>query len=325
MTNSPDPELARLEAALTEVFAAPVPNLAFEAPWPLSEAHRPGLLRRHWRPAGALVGIAAAIGAFLLVPSFGGDSSTVNAQDILDRAEQTASSFSPSSGTTSYHLVATWGGDKGASTTEIWFRDSGHVRSSFGDEFGTVINGDEVWMYMSTGSTLRVAHGPAEALAEFVGQAAPTGNGLASVLAQYGDESCQQATLSGDGTVAGRDAYIVRVSPAPESCPGDIKAQAMAEYAGFQVISVDKETFITLKVEAGDGSGLTTSYVVTLLDTGRAIPDEVFDYSPPAGAIVTEVASNTEAKNAISGIDAGSSGKPSTEDAKEPNVELSKP
>lgn len=291
----PEPRAdAQTEHDLLALYEAPVPRLAFSAPGGAGAPQR-GTAAKLRRPIliAAALGVVAATVAF--VPGIWGGETTpvIAADEVFQRASEAASA---STAQTSYHFVATSAWAKAAlGTTETWSRDASHWRNQTTDN-GVSFDGDEMWLWANIDGVDRAVHAKGGA-SEFTGNDKRPGS-LTDLLGQYSDSSCQTATLESDATVAGRAAYVLDVTPR-ESCPKlqgrDVKG------AGSLRMWIDKETFVTLKTQASDSTGVVYTYEVTEFESGIAIPDSAFQYQPPAGVQVTEVASAADAKLALAG------------------------
>lgn len=303
----------QLASDLETLYAGPVPGLRFN---PQSVASRvsPRRLGRWWQPAGAVAVAGIALAAVLIVPSLRDGESEVSAATVLARASDAAESNAPAVGEMSYHLVATWTseGQTDVSTTETWYLDADHVRTeqdydaaASGPEFGVAVNGDDAWIYGTFDGTSRAVHGPAADLGAMFGGVDPAATtDIGEVLAQYSG-ACQSARLEADGTIAGRAAYQVVVSPDLGACPAyddGLTEKDIAGKLGTLRLWVDKETFLPLKTEQQDGAGgLAYVYEVTQIAFGGEIPGSTFNYTTPDGSPVVDVADVTEAKNVLSG------------------------
>ena len=307
-----DAAATRLASDLGELYVIPTPDLRFTPP---TEVTRGGLIGRlrWWQPAAAAAAATAALAAVLFAPSLWDGQSQVSAETIFARASAVAQSSAPSTTTQSYHLIAITEspGQVGVTTTETWYGDASQMRTEQDwdaangqADFGMALNGDDAWLYAMVGGTLRVAHGPASelGLAQTFGWKTQ-GSSLAEVLAQY-TGGCQKASLKGEETVAGRQAYKIVVSPDLSTCPeyapreeADIKLKL-----GVLTVWVDEQTFLPLKTQQQDGTGqVAYTYTVTQIEVGGEILDSTFAYEAPAGAVVQDVANITEAKFVLSG------------------------
>ncbi|MGE3074500.1 MAG: hypothetical protein AB7N24_00105 [Dehalococcoidia bacterium] len=303
-------EFEQIEEDLAAAFAVAVPAMRFEAPMAPANMRRPG--RRWVYAAGAAVaaGIVAAV-AFL--PGYLGGPTTVNAEELLSRSAA-ASSQLQSSGTP-YHLRAKFAGNGGADfIAETWsFGTEGNrseARSLDGELlYGQVATTNDYWIYATVDGSFRVAHvaGATDRLKDFVAGA----DSLDAIVQNLAMDQCQAAAVTGSATIAGRDAYVVEVSPTPESCAktsasgawgdGAIAKEADAPKFGGYTVWIDKETNVQLQFELRDENGnLTKQYSAESFETGRAAVDaRVLAYSAPAGATVIETPDYSAAKSAI--------------------------
>ena len=314
---------------LERLFATPVPDLRFTpgtVPDLVPPASSMPRSKQTKRIALAGVAAAAAVAALLLLSGiFGGGATEVNAQTVLQRAEAAAAhSYSGPS----YHIVATWavvgdGAKESRTRVEAWADGDGRLRtqSSMGLEsaweFGYVVNGADTWVYQASGGVTRAAHAPSSAVYGFQPEQV-RGSSLAETLASYSDSGCRVAQAAGSATVAGRDAYVIRVVPNPDGCADWAEGEKLrGSDLGILTAWVDKETFLTLKTEQSDASGkVSLRYEVEQIDVGGDLPDDVFTYTPPAGVTVTEATDQSSMKTAISGLDAPGAEK----EAPEPDV-----
>src|SRR5690242_20376739 len=108
LTDRPDPG-DPLDRDLAALYEGPAPALASAIPSKPAAApsNRPRLLRlvrNRWTPALATAAACLTAAAIVLLPGWlGGASTSVNAEQIFERASAAANS---SVATTSYHLVA---------------------------------------------------------------------------------------------------------------------------------------------------------------------------------------------------------------------------
>lgn len=307
-----DPAGAKLAADLQALYAAPAPGLRFTPP-PELPARLPGARRwRRWQPAMAAAVAVAGLAAVLIAPSLWQTESRVNAETVFARASTVAETSAPADGPAAYHLIATTEtpGKAGTSTTETWYADSSHIRSeqdydpaNAGADFGTLVRGDQAWLYGSIDGVYRAVHGPASELGVgFVGgmPGSGTATDLSQVLGQY-TGGCQVARADGEDTIVGRAAYKIAVTMDFNTCPVP-DAKADPGKMGPLTLWVDRETFLPLKTEQLDtAGGMMYVYEVTQIEVGGPIPDSAFEYVPPVGVAVQDVANLTEAKFILSG------------------------
>ncbi|MGH2632113.1 MAG: LolA family protein, partial [Tepidiformaceae bacterium] len=291
-----------LEQDLFALYQVPTPTLKFSAPVVEPSGHR-GRWMKVRRPVAAIAAAGAIAAALLFGPGLlGGGTTPVNAEQIFTRASAAANA---SAAQTSYHLVATTSGLKGVADaqSETWSRDAAHTRNQSSDS-GMIINGDQLWLWTTNDGQLRAVHA-ASGGAAFASTDTLPGS-LAQLLASYGSDGCQTATLGGEATVAGRQAYELTLTPS-DNCR-KAAGSKVAEPAGSLHVWVDKQTFITLKTEAQDANGNAVyQYQVTEIEVGQAIPDSVFQYQPPSGVDVVQVQDAAQAKSALAGT-AGKAG-----------------
>lgn len=93
---------------------------------------------------------------------------------------------------------------------------------------------------------------------------------------------CLEPERNGETKVAGREAYIVEHRP----CDGQKVPEGLG---GRHVMTIDKESFLPLKVQEYDSAGkLRFQYEVTEIEYGIKIKDSVFADVPPPGTAITE-------------------------------------
>lgn len=145
------------------------------------------------------------------------------------------------------------------------------------DERNIIRNGDEVWFYDSQDNsaihvTVEAHEKPAAMPADI-----PTPDQLADVLLEKVDPSTE-ISVGTDRMVAGRAAYELILTPRTDQT-----------LVGAVTIAVDAETGLPLAVSVtarGDG---TTAFSSSFTDITFDAPDDaLFDFTPPAGAAVTE-------------------------------------
>ncbi len=327
MTNFRD-EDRLIETDLRQLYAADVPELRFDP----SAANVPARLRWSWRfgrrPAVAAAVVVAAVAAVLVAPSlWSDDARQVSAAELFERASASAQSLVPANGTLSYHLVAVSEAAEALASTpddpqpqspvttvtttaEVWYVDVSHQRNEIdwnGDgvaDFGVTVNGNDAWMYGDFGGVFRAVHGPASELGTSLGDQSPSAS-LGEVLGQYSGD-CQDATLDGEETTAGRAAYRIVVTPDADACSSiDGERGKDIGKLGTLIMDVDKETFLPLKIEQqGDGGVPAYNYTVTQIQVGEDLADSIFTYVAPDGVTVQDVANVTEAKNDLAGYTA---------------------
>jgi hypothetical protein len=285
---------AGLAADLFRYYAVPVPELAFAVPQPApSQAH----VRRRWTRALVAAGAAAmVVAAVVVMPAvWGGGTHDVSAQEIYNRATDAVTNTNIAAGSPSYHLVASssagQGGAQVATRQETWFTDAAHVRNESSGTDGVskvVVNGDGGLRAVTIDADGRVADADSGD-ASFPRSAGSLGEFLAAR-----DETCQAASADGEGTVAGRTAYVITVSG-----PGchDAKLAAAGPMTGSLKMWVDKQTFIPLRAESYDANGVVAyHYEVARLDVGVSIPPKMYTGVTPVGVAATDGTGPGDAK-----------------------------
>ena len=302
-------EFDQVERDLEDVYAAPVPGLRFEPP----------LARRRWRDTARMggrpwrlgLGVAAVsatlVAGVLTLPAWGGRTSVVNAQDLLDRtghASVALAAIAPA-----YHLSTVVTAARSSGHSETWYRGVGEARTestSVEDGvtviFGTAASNGEFWLYRTRGTETMVAHIAHSDRTDVVA-ATPS---LADVLGNYAIPGCQSATVDSETTVAGHAAYVVQVRPTPATCvadpsnPDTVKVAQVVGELGSATITIDKATDVTLALEQRDQDGAVQySYRVEAFETGVAAASAGLPYVAPAGARVVEVADYSAAKSLL--------------------------
>jgi outer membrane lipoprotein-sorting protein len=246
--------------------------------------------------------LALAIGATLPLWNH---PDAVSAQEILDRAEATASG-SPVAVTT-YHLqqVRRVPGKGGATiTTEVWFGGSSRQRSESRIADGTgavsssgvIFDGAQTWIHHAEKGQTQVIHTVGTTWTNPVDDPSKH-TSLSDVLAQYGnDKSCLTARHVGEESVDNRPSYVIAVTPRADGCGRDLGATARKvvgpgaggdDSVGQMTIWVDQQTFLPLRTEVRNPTGVVLDESqVTDLQYNVPIPDSTFSYTPPAGVAV---------------------------------------
>lgn len=210
-------------------------------------------------------------------------------------------------------------GELTSTTTETWFADAAHFRSTetFATSpvgtlstFGHAVDGDNAWSFMSDAQGSRAVHGSVANLGMTSDLGYPNGTSLAEVLGQYNMHGCQSAAETGLATVAGRSAYVIEVIETPASCDlghgapdGEAAPPKTLSSGNLGVrltLWVDRETYLPLRTETrGSDGGLIFGYAVTEIQVGGDMPALAFSYQPPAGTVVTEATSPADAKDSL--------------------------
>ncbi|MEX0682021.1 MAG: hypothetical protein WD904_04995 [Dehalococcoidia bacterium] len=321
MTNFPDDPIAdgdpvttQLNADLTDLFAATVPDLKFERPaMAPSRAER----RISFRLAGLAAGIVAvAVAAAVITPGlFGGGTQAVDAAEILARASAVTENHTLADGA-SYHLVAEIRAAGDVSTSETWYgaddRYRTEQRSSAGSEpsfvIGQVVNGADTWLYLGVDDAVNAVHGDSSALGlagvNLLGMSLSDQSSLADILDEYTTGSCQSAEQQGAEAIAGRSAYVIVVTPDPANCPeGEMRLKTESLTGSSVTLWVDQETFVTLGIEQTDVDGVAAfTYAVTEVQVGADLPESTFTYEAPVGVTIQETTDISDAKDKLSGF-----------------------
>jgi outer membrane lipoprotein-sorting protein len=298
-----------VESDLKALYAAEVPNLRFAPQRTVDAAGRwPRILRGHWRPAVAGIGVVAAVAVALTATALrGGETHPVSAAEVFERASASAQGTALTDGTLSYHMISTAGklGMGKEFSTETWYGGQGRYRiedtSPDGFLFGQVVNGEDVWIYRTLDGITRAAHGPSAGLGKgFNGEFLAGQQSFADVLAQYGG-SCQAPEQIGEDTFLARSLYVIQVTADPDLCGSDEENVKTRTIPGSSLMLwVDQETFLTLKTEHREPDGTVVfSQAATEFTVSPQTPDSIFTYEPPEGTTVVEVTDLGEAKQAI--------------------------
>ena len=298
-----------IELDLSWLYNADVPNLRFDPAHSPAVAVSSRLFGRYRRGAVVAAGVAAALLAVLVAPSFwGGEAQRVSADQVFERASAAAENRVPADEAQSYHMVSTSEIDDRSQsfTTETWYGGKGRYRVENGGPdgyaFGQVVNGEDAWIYHTLDGVTRAAHGPAAALgADITGESLTGQQSLADVMAPYG-KNCQTAELLGEGAIAGRPVYEIEVTPDAAACDSFEDGVKAASLAGSRLrLWVDQETFLTLQMEQRDPDG-TVSYRQTASEFAVSpdMPESIFTYEAPEGVEIVEADDISEAKDAIS-------------------------
>jgi outer membrane lipoprotein-sorting protein len=170
----------------------------------------------------------------------------------------------------------------GSHTIRVWYAGSDKARVAVSGtlaESDIIRNGRNLWTYQSDGNTATHTRLPAER-APMVTHGSPTAPTPADAadraLAAIGPTTA--VTVDRSVRVAGRDAYQLRLSPKdPRSLVDSV------------LVAVDGRAFVPLRVQV-----FATSSPAPAFETGftslqlRALTANVFDFTPPPGAKVSE-------------------------------------
>jgi len=191
-------------------------------------------------------------------------------------------------------LQKLWAGGSG----EFWFQD-GKLRLRAGngtDQVTVAMNGTSVWVYDSTSNTATQYALPADTGTS--ASPSPGTNGFN--LGNIGNLSQLMSAVNlsvTQGTVAGRDAYVLTVEPtATKTTLGSIN------------VAFDSTTFVPLSVDIVDAGGTTvlhaaiTSVDYTVIDAG------LFDYTPPTDAKVVHATMKADPRNGATPPSMGTNG-----------------
>ncbi len=282
-----------------------------------NQAHNPeqnpslfrGLLSRPAWGVGILVILVAIIAFFLF------RTPTVNAQEILQRAQLTANDM-VAAGVESFEMIsetntaadipagfATQPDETGEYRSRIhtWFQAPDHWRyehvflegqdkEPLSTPSVTVTDGVSIWTYDPEMNLVQIhdgnLNGPGKS-----GGVSPYGAavGMGGVIGQAAE--CFDPELVGqDEIIAGRKTY--RIELGPSHCPGN----ASAGFAGPQTLWIDQETFFILKTVIRDLNDERDVYVmeVSEIQYNTTLSADLFTFSPPPGAQVKDERSSAQ-------------------------------
>lgn len=299
-----DPSIAAIDAALRSLADATdlrptfldayLPRFRREALHARTAAApialRPRVTRRRWHTFLGLATAAALVlalvgGAFW----WAGKPASVSAQEVAARAEQAASGGVPSLHSYSYTITSHFpapGPQGGTSDVEYrsWYeapdrlRMESYVKSSVAPDEPNVINiqdGAVRWEYLP--SQRRATRKAPTPVAATFGNARDVQTLLASVADRNKD-----VQLRGTTTIAGREAYVLAVTPNPS--PGSVFPPGSTT-----TLYIDKETYVSLGSETRDARGtLVGSSTISNLQINRPMDASRFTLTPPAGAEVVD-------------------------------------
>ena len=299
-----------LAELLEALYAVPAPNIAFDFQRARATSRvnaKPAGWMRHWKPvaglaAGLAVAAAAAIIAVTAIPS--GGVATVNAQQIFSRAQAIANVDSGLAGTP-YHTVATFETTgKYATTTETWRQDATHYRTTTtvgSSSFTMVADDSDLWLVQADGTRTVAVRATGQAAGDVSAAEAAQPTSLVQALAQYSQGECQTVSQEGAQAVAGRQAYVIVVTPDASGCADpNVHKKLSLSQPGTMTAWVDEQTFLPLKTEQRDASGtVQATYTVTQIEVGGPIAPSLFAYQPPPGVTPITVTTTEAAKQAL--------------------------
>ncbi|WP_019482155.1 MULTISPECIES: LolA family protein [unclassified Arthrobacter] len=176
-------------------------------------------------------------------------------------------------------------------------------------ERNLILNGDELWFYDSeensaVHSVIKSADGVP---ADLPGVQTP--DQLATLLLEKADPTTE-VSVGPDRMVAGRAAYQLIMTP-----------RSNETLVGSITVDVDAETGLPLAVSVAASSGTTPAFSAAYTEISFEAPaPEIFDFTPPAGATITEAPEHGEYREHDDKRD-HSDGKPeATDESTEPTV-----
>lgn len=302
-----DPEMLETIKKLEARLAPPEPTPEFvaslrarldrEAAAILSAQPTSASLRRFFAlPRWSFVGLAAALlVALSALAFFATRPPSVSAQELLDRARSAASDLN-SVGVKSFEMVQTSYAlivddpqtpptRASHGETKTWYAGPTHWRIETKTEIPaqqsfeslTVSDGTSQWDYNPTDNTVNVQHADIHNF--------PSPSVLSLDFLQQDMSNCYDPKVVGEETVAGRAAYQVYLGPA--KC----RSASIWYLNGPHTIWLDKQTFFVLKSEirAEQGDQISSSLEVTHIAYNRDLSNDLFTFTPPAGARVNDM------------------------------------
>ncbi len=321
---------AALSSDLDAAYAVPVPSnlnwdAALAAPQRSAATAPVRVDRRHGRTLGFGVAVAAAVVAAVAITlpiGGGGGTQTVSAQEIIDRSIAAASGQGAG---LSYHIVEEWTYPDGEwRRAETWRDGTGKQRHIFRggpQEFGIIDNGTTLWQYAAWQSGVTTASSrPSPTDPDDPGMLVePQRPGsLADAAADLSISGCFAPTLSGESTISGRIAYVVKIESTGLPCDDDWLAteQARTEMKIFdriRTVWIDEESYYVLRTEDLDRTtGETTIMEVKVFELNVEHDPGTFEYVAPVGVTVVEVSDNSSMKDATSDLSPGQVEEPGT-------------
>lgn len=320
-----DPALAATVQRLTAADDAPAPDPAFAAQlWqrlladapsgPTPNGRATGGLRRwpvlvvppagRWWPLAGLATAAVLVLALAGVVLWAARPDAASAAQIVERSQAVVADVA-AAGVRSFALSEVLTAQRGSGETlraeaKRWYAAPNRWRWEYdawvvapdGQERShtarlSVSDGTDLWQYDPLANSATVSRAdPGQAGQAGLVLGGPDTNqemgDLADLLKRA--STCSDLKLRGEGRVAGRLAYVVDLGPS--KCP----SASMPEFNGRQVLWIDRETFFVLRAErysAADGSLLSTREVTSIQYNGN-LPDALFTFAPPPGAVVRD-------------------------------------
>lgn len=162
-------------------------------------------------------------------------------------------------------------------TADVWVDGDTKQRISVGsgaDEVSAIRNGDEAWLWSASDNRVTLMRGDgAEAAPDLPGTPAEI---AAQILAEV--ETSSEVTVRDGDDVAGRDVYDLVITPEDDTT-----------LVAKVVVAIDTETSVPLQVEVFSTLLPEPAYTSGFADVDFvAPPASVFEFTPPAGAEVTE-------------------------------------
>jgi outer membrane lipoprotein-sorting protein len=169
----------------------------------------------------------------------------------------------------------------GSHEVKVWYGDAGRLRVALPgrmSETNLIVNGDETWLYESSGNRATRIKVPAEAAAERTPLPVPaTPQDVAErVLSAAAADT--DISVTSTEQVAGRDAYQLVLAPKePDSLVKEIR------------LALDGETYVPLRVQVYAKDAIEPAFEVGYRQVTFTPPaEENFTFTPPAGAKVEE-------------------------------------
>ncbi|MCH8850824.1 MAG: outer membrane lipoprotein carrier protein LolA, partial [Chloroflexi bacterium] len=151
-----------------------------------------------------------------------------------------------------------------------------------------VTDGDTLWSYDSISNTY--SREPVEALVMmqwyFQPAAFAGGGDIASLLQGLGYGPERTATLVGEETLLGRPVHVIEIRPGYSGTISSTDGTSEEYSGGVARMWLDKEFLFTLRMELPQDQGASTwTLRVTEIEFNGEVPDDLFQFEPPAGAV----------------------------------------